>query len=288
MVNQLGTAKRAKILSLLLEGMSMRAICRVEDVSWRTVDKLLKDAAKVCREHHDRVVRDIEADNIQCDELWSFCYAKQKRVEEAKTAPKGAGDVWTWTAIEGETKLLIAYKVGDRTDKTCRRFIKDLRLRLRLASLRHMDICTDGNASYVKAIKRYFGRGVSYSQLVKDFSGGDVGIQSRRVFGKHTTEKASTSYVERLNLTIRMSIRRFTRKTSGFSKTLDNHENAIHLFVTYYNFIKIHQTLETTPAAEAGLAPYDYSLEWLVGLIDQRAPKPRRPEVYRKRKVVKA
>ena len=178
MVNQLGTAKRAKILSLLLEGMSMRSICRVEDVSWRTVDKLLNDAAKVCQKHHDLVVRGIKADNIQCDELWSFCYAKQKRVKKAKAAPKGAGDVWTWTAIDADSKLLIAYKVGDRTDKTCKRFVKDLRLRL--ASVRHVDICTDGNASYVKAIKRYFGRGVSYSQLVKDFSGGDVGIQSRR------------------------------------------------------------------------------------------------------------
>lgn len=281
MVNKLGTAKRVRILHLLLEGMSMRAICRAENVSWRTVGKLLNDAARICRKHHDLKVRGIRADDIQCDELWSFCYSKQKKVKKAKAAPKGAGDVWTWTAIDPDSKLLIAYRVGDHTDKTCKRFIKDLRLRV--ASVQRVRICTDGNASYVKPIKRYFGHGISYSQLVKNFAGEDVGITSRLVYGKHTTEKASTSYIERLNLTIRSSIRRFTRKTNGFSKTLRNHRNAVHLFATYYNFIRIHQTLGTIPAVAAGLARHEYSLEWLVGLIDQQAPKPKRPEVYQKR-----
>ena len=286
MVNQLGTAKRVRILHLLLEGMSMRAICRAEDVSWRTIDKLLNDAARVCRKHHDLKVRGIRADNIQCDELWSFCYAKQERVKAGIAAPKGAGSVWTWTAIDPDSKLLIAYRVGDHTDRSCRKFVKDLRLRV--ASVQRLRICTDGNASYVKAIKRYFKRGISYSQLVKDFSGEEVGFQSRLVYGKHTTQKASTSYVERLNLTIRTSIRRFTRKTNAFSKTLENHRNVVHLFATYYNFIRIHQSLGTTPAVKAGLTRHEYSLEWLVGLIDQQAPKPKRPEVYQKRKAVKA
>ena len=281
MVNQLGMAQRVRILNLLLEGMSMRSICRVEDVSWRTVDKLLKDAAKVCRRHHNTAVCDIKARKVQCDELWSFCYMKQKRAKQTVGAPKGAGDVWTWTALEAQDKLLIAYRVGDRTDKTCRAFMKDLRSRI--TTVRHLDICTDGNASYVKAVRRYFGPAISYSQLVKEFSGKELTIQSRRVSGKHRMEKASTSYVERLNLTIRMSARRYTRKTNGFSKTLDNHRNTIDLFATYYNFIKIHQTLETTPAVEAGLAPYPYTLEWLVEMIDHHAPKPRRPETYRKR-----
>ena len=235
--------------------------------------------------HHQHEVRGVKARKVQCDELWSFCHVKQKRVKGAVAAPKGAGDVWTWTAMESGDKLLIAYKVGDRTDWTCRAFMKDLRLRL--TSVQRLEICTDGNASYEKAVRRYFGRGVSYSQLVKDFSGGDVGIQSRRVSGKHTTDKASTSYVERLNLTIRMSARRYTRKTNGCSKTLENHKNTIHLFATYYNFIKIHQTLETTPAVEAGLAPYPYELNWIVGMIDRQAPKPRRPETYRKRALCK-
>ena len=187
------------------------------------------------------------------------------------------------------TKLLIAYRVGDRTDKTCRVFMKDLRWRL--DEVHHLDICTDGNASYVKPVRRYFGRAVSYSQLVKDYSGNELTLQSRRISGKqrrvlgkgkHKTDKASTSYVERLNLTIRMSSRRYTRRTNGFSKTIENHRNTIDLFATYYNFIKIHQTLETTPAVEAGLAPYPYTLEWLVAMIDRHAPKPRRPETYRK------
>ena len=152
--------------------------------------------------------------------------------------------------------------------------------------VRRLSICTDGNASYVKTIKRYFGRGVTYSQLVKDFSGSDVGIQSRQVIGKNTTHKASTSYVERLNLTIRMCIRRYTRKTNGFSKTLENHRNTTHLFATYYNFIRIHQTLETTPAVEAGLAKHLYSMEWIVEMIDRKAKKPKRPKSYRKRAIV--
>ena len=286
MVNQLGTAQRVRILHLLLESNSMRAICRLENVHWRTVDKLLNDAARVCRRHHNLVVRDIRAYEIQCDELWSFCYTKQRKLGKAAKAPTGAGDVWTWTAIEAEDKLLIAYMVGDRSDKTCRKFIKDLRMRV--ASVQRLRICTDGNPSYIKAIKRYFGRDVAYSQLVKDFAGEDVGIQSRQVLGTHTTDRAGTSHVERLNLTIRTSIRRYARKTNAFSKTLDNHRNAVHLFATYYNFIKIHQTLGTTPAVIAGLAPHEYSLEWLVGLIDRQAPKPKRPEVYQKRKAVKA
>ena len=264
----------------------MRAICRLEGVSWRTVDKLLKDAARVCRSHHRTTVRGIKAYEIQCDELWSFCYAKQARVKAGIAAPKGAGNVWTWPAIEAEDKLLIAYKVGDRTDRACNSFVKNLRSRV--VAVRYLSICTDGNASYVKAIKRYFGRNVTYTQLVKDFSGSDVGIQSRQVLGRHTTEKASTSYVERLNLTIRMSARRYTRKTNGFSKTLENHKNMTHLFATYYNFIRIHQTLGTTPATIAGLALHSYSMEWIVEMIDRKAKKPKRPKVYRKRGTVKA
>lgn len=281
MVNQLSTAQRVRILNLLLEGMSMRSICRVENVNWRTVDKLLKDAAKVCRRHHSVTVRNVKARRVQCDELWSFCYVKQRRVKDAAAAPEGAGDVWTWTALEAGTKLLISYRVGDRTDRACQVFMRDLRLRL--ASVQHLEICTDGNTSYIKPVKRHFGRRVGYSQLVKDYSGKELTISSRRVSGRHSTNKASTSYVERLNLTIRQHTRRFTRRTTGFSKTLRNHKNAVALFATYYNFIKIHQTLETTPAVEAGLAPYPYTLEWLVERIDRRAPKPKRPETYRKR-----
>ena len=280
MANQLSTAKRTKILHLLLEGTSMRSICRVEGVSWEAVDKLLNDAAQVCRRHHRRKVKGVRAERIQCDELWSFCYAKQKNVTKAVAAPDAAGDVWTWTGIEATSKLLISYKLGDRSDRTCRLFMKDLSSRV--LNTRHLTICTDGNASYVKAIRRYFGRSVSYSQLVKDYSGGEVGTRSRQVFGKHSTDKASTSYVERLNLTIRMSSRRYTRKTNGFSKTLENHKNTFHLFATYYNFVRVHQTLGTTPAVAAGLAKKPYSLEWIIRRIDRRAPKPQRPKVYRK------
>ena len=277
MSNQLPSPKRAKILYMLLEGMSMRSICRVEDVAWRTVDKLLKDSARAGRHYHRRKIQDISVNAVQCDELWSFCYAKQKNAGSMLASPSKAGDVWTWIALEADSKLLLAYYVSNRTDRACYRFMKDLESRLSYDD--NLWICTDGNSSYIKAINRYFGRRVSYSQLVKTLKNRKLNLKYRQVFGKHRTDKPSTSFVERFNLTIRMSLRRYTRKTNGFSKTFYNHNNMLDLFVTYYNFIRVHETLGTTPAVAAGISSRPYSLEWLIHRIKRLEQRGKRRQI---------
>ena len=285
MANQLPAAKRAKILFMLLEGMSMRSICRVEKVNWRTVDKLLNDAASYSRSYHRRKLQEIDVNAIQCDELWSFCYAKQKNAKTVTGDPEHAGDVWTWTAIDPDTKLLIAYRIGDRIDRACRRFIKDLQSRLSYGD--KLKICTDGNASYIKAIKRYFGRSVKYLQLVKTHTDRKLDLKHRQVYGEHTTDKASTSFVERFNLTVRMSLRRYSRKTNGFSKAIDNHKNMVDLFALYYNFIRPHETLGTTPAVAARIALRPHSLDWLVGRMERRQVRERHRQRDRVRLPIK-
>ena len=270
MANQLAAAKRVKILHLLLEGMAMRAICRVEKVNWRTVDKLLKDAAKTARRYHEKRIQDISVNAVQCDELWSFCYAKQKKAKKVKPI---AGDVWTWVALEPDTKLLLAYRIDSRTDAACRRFTKDLESRLDYDE--DLTISTDGNQSYVKAFSHRFGRRIKYLQMVKTHTANELLIKYRQVFGSHVVDKASTSYIERANLTFRMHNRRYSRKTNAFSKSIDNHKNMVDLFVLYYNFIRVHETLGTTPAVAAQVVRRPRSLEWLVAKIDRQQARRR-------------
>ena len=267
-MNQLPLAKRAKILYLLLEGNSMRGICRLEDVAWRTVAKLQTDAARAARRYHHSKICDLDVDTIQLDELWSFCYAKQHRLSNLTNPPDNAGDVWTWLAIEPATKLILGYRVSDRTYASCRKFIKDLERRVSYDD--DLEIFTDGNPTYPRAIKRYFGTDISYSQLVKNHKGGELEIEDRQVFGKRRSNRSTTSYIERANLTVRMANRRYGRKTNGFSKTFRNHKSSMDLFVMYYNWIRPHETLKTTPAVIAGLADEPYSLERLVRRIDRR------------------
>lgn len=281
MVNQLPDAKRTKILFLLLEGNSMRGICRMEDVNWRTVEKLQTDAARAARRYHRMYMDNVRVDSIQIDELWSFCYAKQHRLDKVADCLDEAGDVWTWLALDADTKLILSYLVNDRTYRSCKKFIKDLEKRIKYNE--DLEIFTDGHRSYPKAIKRYFGTDISYSQLVKTHKGDDLAIEDRQIFGHRRSNRSTTSYVERANLTVRMANRRYSRKTNGFSKKLENHRASVDLFVMYYNWIRVHETLGTAPAVAAGLADGPYSLERLVRRIDRINAKDRRKKQLRVR-----
>ncbi len=286
-MNRLPTSKRVQILNMLVEGMSMRSISRVADVSINAVAKLVVDAGEACAAYHDETVRDVECRRIQCDEIWSFCHAKEKNVARAKAAPQGADDVWTWTAIDADSKMILAYEVGDRSGATALEFMDDLCKRL--AS--RVQLTTDGLKAYLEAVEGAFGGGVDYAQLVKlhGESGTNksseqryrpaecTGIRKRRVEGRPDPDHISTSYVERQNLTMRMGMRRFTQITSAFSKKLTNHLHMLSLYFVHYNFVRVHKSLRMTPAMAAGVTRNLNDMEWIVGLIDARTPEPAKP-----------
>lgn len=227
------------------------------------------------------------ARRIQVDEIWAFTYAKQKHVEHAKKAPKGAGDTWTWTALDADSKLIISWLVGPRDLGSAYPFMNDLAGRLKYRP----QITSDGLGAYVAAVEDVFGADVDFAQLIKLYGKGDdnkttearysapacVGIKVKRVTGDPDPEHISTSYVERQNLTIRMSNRRFTRLTNAFSKKLRNHEHHNALHFAHYNWCRIHKSLRTSPAQAAGLTETLRDMEWIVSLIDQRTPAPQKP-----------
>jgi len=256
-MNRLSLEKRVLILNMLVEGSSMRAISRVADVSVNTVGKLLADAGEVCARYHDEMVRDVAVRRVECDEVWSFCYAKQKTVNEAPDMPEGAGDVWTWTAIDVDTKLMLAYEIGDRSLETGLEFLENLRERLATP----VHLATDGYNVYLSAVEQVFGE-----------------EEARHLL---RTEGASTSYVERQNLTMRMGMRRYTRKTNGFSKRLRYHLNMLSLYFVHYNFVRIHSSLRMPPAMAAELTDTLHDMEWLAQMIEAAQPKPNRPKKYR-------
>ena len=279
-MNKLPVSKRAQILSMLCEGSSMRAITRITGVSLNTVTKLLVDAGKACDAYHDEHVRGVKATRIQCDEVWAFCYSKQKNVADAKAAPEGAGDVWTWTALEAGSKLLVSYMVGGRDGEYAAALMDDLRGRL----ANKVQLTTDGHKAYLQAVEDAFGADIDYAMLVKLYGAGPattddaagrryspaecVGIRKETITGKPDMKHVSTSYTERANLTMRMSMRRFTRLTNAFSKKIENHEHAIALYFMHYNFEKIHTTLRVTPAMAAGVTTKLWELEDIIALID--------------------
>jgi IS1 family transposase len=269
----------------------MRSISRVCDVSINTVTKLLEQAGEACLELHDEQVRGVKASRSQCDEIWSFLYAKAKNVADAKKAPAGAGDVWTWTAIDADTKLMVSYFVGDRSGASARILMDDLASRLS----NRVQLTTDGHKAYLDAVEGAFGMDVDYAQLEKIY-GTDplapagrysppvcLGAKKQHVNGKPDMDKVSTSYVERANLSIRMQNRRFTRLTNAFSKKFQNHVHALALYFAFYNFIRMHKTLRMTPAMAAGIASTVWSWEDVIARIDARAPKPGPRGPYRKR-----
>lgn len=291
-MNKLDAKTRSRILHLLCEGQSIRAITRVEGVSKNTVAKLLTDAGKVCAEYHDEHVRNVQARRVQCDEIWTFTYAKQKNVPTAKAAPDHAGDTWTWTAIDADSKLIISYLVGGRDGEYALAFMDDVAARL--AS--RVQMTTDGHKAYLEAVEGAFGCDVDYAQLVKIFGSAPesakgryspaecTGIKKTRVEGDPDINHVSTSYVERQNLTMRMHMRRFTRLTNGFSKKVENHAYAVALHFMYYNFVRIHKSLRMTPAMAAGVTDRLWEIGDIVALIEAKeAEQPTVRGPYKKR-----
>lgn len=291
-MNKLDTKTRAQILTLLVEGTSMRSITRITGVSINTVSKLLVEAGQLCAAYHSRTVQNVKAQRVQCDEIWSFCYAKQKNVKTAKAAPEVAGDVWTWTAIDADSKLIVSYLVGERHAYAASEFMHDVAYRLAT----RVQLTTDGHAAYLRAVEGAFGMDVDYAMLIKIYGAAPesakgryspaecIGAEKKPIMGEPDDKHISTSYVERQNLTMRMSMRRFTRLTNAFSKKIDNHYYMLALYFVFYNFCRIHKTLRVTPAMAAGLSDTVHDMDWVVGMMDAVAAKPNRPARYNQAK----
>ena len=297
-MRKLDTKSRALIIRLLVEGNSIRATSRVADVSKNTVTKLLEDAGKACAQYHDENVKGVEAKHVQADEIWSFCYAKAKNVETAKAAPSDAGDIWTWTAMDRDSKLMISYTIGDRSGATAREFMFDLASHVAT----RIQLTTDGHGAYLKAVTDAFSGDVDYAMLIKQYGGLTgtkgherkyspaecTGAKKEVVFGNPILEDICTSHIERQNLTMRMGMRRFTRLTNAFSKKAENHAYAVALHFMHYNFVRTHKTLRMTPAMAAGLVESPWEVEDIVKLVEKAedaAPKKRGP--YKKKDISK-
>jgi IS1 family transposase len=274
-MNRLPITRRAQILHALVEGNSLRAASRLADVSINTVYKLLIDAGEACSAYQNQAFRNLPCKRLQLDEIWSFIYTKQRNVILAKAAPETAGDVWTWVAICADTKLVPSWRVGDRSGATAIEFVCDLSKRL----ANRVQITSDGHRAYLEAVEAGFGADVDYAQLIKLY--GEVPhpagryspaqINGTKTFcctGNPDPDHISTSYVERQNLTMRMSMRRFTRLTNGFSKKVENHAHAVGLHYMHYNFVRIHKTLRVTPAMAAGVTSKLWSIEDIARLTD--------------------
>jgi IS1 family transposase len=277
LMNKLTTEKRKRIINALVEGNSIRATCRMTDTAKGTVLKLLADIGRVCADYQDRAFRNLPCKRIQCDEIWQFCYAKEKNVPAEMRGTFGFGDVWTFTAICADTKLVPSWLVGKRDAGYAAEFVNDLAGRL----ANRVQISTDGHRMYLEAVEGAFGTEVDYAMIIKlyneskakgnekKYSPGECcGIRKTTITGDPDERHISTSYVERQNLTMRMSMRRFTRLSNGFSKKLENHKYAVALHFMFYNFCRIHQSIRVTPAMEAGVADHVWSIEEVVSLLD--------------------
>jgi IS1 family transposase len=272
-MNKLNTAERVQIIRCLVEGNSIRSTCRITGRSIHTVLNLLVAAGEACQKYHDEHVRGLACKRLQVDEIWNFCYAKQKNVPEENRGQFGYGDCWTWTAVDADSKLIVSYLVGLRDGGYATKFIQDAADRL----LHRVQLTSDGHHSYLQAVDGAFDAGVDYAQLIKVYGTAQeeiryspptiLAIESRPIFGNPDPSHISTSFVERSNLTMRMSMRRFTRLTNGFSKKIDNMKHAVALNFMYYNFCRIHQTLRVTPAMESGLTDRVWEIEDLIGLL---------------------
>lgn len=274
-MNKLSTAERIQIIACLVEGNSINSTCRITGRSNNTVLKLLADLGKACAAYHNDHVRKVNSKRIQVDEIWNFCYAKQKNLPLDKQGQDNYGDVWTWVAVDADSKLIVSYLVGKRNSDCADEFMYDLADRL----ANRVQLSSDAFGAYKYSVRQAFDRGVDYAQIIKIFgpdrAGGAgrysppvcIGCEKREMIGMPEWEHISTSFAERSNLTMRMSMRRFTRLTNAFSKKIENMKHAVSLNFMYYNYCRIHQTLRVTPAMEAGLADHVWTLEELVGVL---------------------
>lgn len=290
-MNKLSSVQRAQVLHLLCEGMSIRAITRTTGVHKVTVARLMNDAGRALAAYQDQAFRDLATKRVQVDEIWSFTYAKQSNLKTAKAAPEWAGDTWTWTAIDADSKLVMSWLVGGRDADYAHAFIEDVYGRL----ANRVQLTSDGHFAYRNAVRDIFGIDVDFAQLVKLFGQAPsgpgrysppvcIGTRKIRFEGHPDPKHISTSYSERANLTMRMHMRRFTRLTNGFSKKVESHANAVALHFAYYNFVRIHQTLRVTPAMQAGVTGRLWEMSDLVAIVEAAetpAPKVRGP--YKKR-----
>jgi len=286
-MNRLDTAKRAQIIRCLVEGSSIRSTVRMTGASKNTVAKLLVELGAACQKIMDGAMRNLPCKRIQADEIWSFVGAKQKNVKPHHFDDGGhAGDVWTWTAIDADTKLVPAWTLGGRDAGAARDFMEDLAGRL----ANRVQLTTDGHKAYLTAVDRAFGEDIDYAMLVKIYGENTegqkryspavcLGCKREAISGSPDPDHVSTGFAGRQNLTVRMSMRRFTRLTNAFSKKVENHAASVALYFTWYNFGRVHQTLKATPAMAAGVANHVWSVEELIGLLEAVEPKSTRPAV---------
>jgi IS1 family transposase len=274
-MNKLPREARAQILGLMVEGMSIRAINRTTGASKNTIVKLLEDAGEAFSDYQDRTLRGLTCKRIQVDEIWAFIYAKAKNVKTAKAAPEGAGDCWTWLAIDADTKLIPSFYVGNRDGEAAQHFIGDLAMRL----TNRVQLTSDGHKAYLEAVEQSFGADIDYAMLIKIYGdtpgagryspGECIGAEKKRVEGRPDMAHVSTSYAERANLTLRMGARRFTRLTNAFSKKVENHAHSVAIHTMHYNYVRIHQTLRCTPAMAAGVTAKLWELADMVAVLEE-------------------
>jgi IS1 family transposase len=276
-MNQLDAYRRAQVIRCLCEGNSIRSTVRMTGVAKNTVVKLLVEIGAACAGYQDRVLRNLPCSRLQADEIWSYVGAKQKNVTAAMADERVVGDVWTWTAIDADTKLVPCWMLGPRDASAARDFMADLAARL----AHRVQLTTDGLKAYLTAVDKAFGDEIDYAILVKIYGESAepqkryspavcVACERYPIKGDPDPKHVSTSYAERQNLTMRMSMRRFTRLTNAFSKKIENHAAAVALYFMYYNFARVHQTLKTTPAVKVGVADHVWSVDEIVALLDQQ------------------
>jgi IS1 family transposase len=278
-MNRLPFEKRRQILHLMVEGTGVNAISRLTGVSKVTILRLLEQAGTACMAHHDRAVRGVKAQRVECDEIWSLNYCKKANLAKAKAAPEGAGDCWTWTAIDADSKLIVSYLIGNRDADAAQDFMHDVADRL----ANRVQLTTDGHHAYLKAVVGAFGIDVDYAMLVKHYGstadlagperkyspGECCGITKRKMIGKPAKSLVSTSYVEKHNQTMRQHMKRFSRLTAAHSKKIDNHVAMVALYTTFYNFARINSAVRMSPAMACGLEQRLWDIADIVKLVEE-------------------